>query len=64
MRFGNNSRRDSSIEKYSRDNHRRGTQSFIEKRSKLAKKEAYEKVFGTDISSISRTLPVNYQNLN
>ena len=44
-----------SFLQYEGDNFRRGTQSHIEKRSKLLKKEAYDKVFGPDISSMSRT---------
>lgn len=40
---------------YESDNYRRGTQSHIKKRSKIIKKEAYDKVFGPDISSMSRT---------
>jgi hypothetical protein len=30
----------------------------MEKRSRILKREAYEKVFGPDISSVSRTLQV------
>ena len=44
-----------SFLQYEHDNHRRGTQSHIEKRSKILKKEAYDKVFGPDVSSMSRT---------
>lgn len=40
---------------YHTENFRRGTKSHIEKRSKVLKKEAYDKVFGPDISSMSRT---------
>ena len=40
---------------YDEQNFRRGTQSHIGKRSKVLKKEAYDKVFGPDISSMSRT---------
>jgi hypothetical protein len=40
---------------YQENNHRKGTQSHIGKRSKTIKREAYDKVFGPDISSFSRT---------
>ena len=44
-----------SFLQYDHDNFRRGTQSHIEKRSKILKKQAYDKVFGPDVSSMSRT---------
>ena len=37
---------------YEPENHRRGTSSFIEKKSNVIKKQAYEKVFGPDKSSL------------
>lgn len=45
-----------SFSHYERDNFRRGTRSYIQKRSKVLKKQAYDDVFGPDPSSFSRTV--------